>query len=47
MTNKTEPSMVYPTYPDLAGKRVVITCGGGGIGAELVTAFLDAGWHGA
>jgi len=35
--------MVYATYPDLAGKRVVITGGGSGIGSELVTAFAGQG----
>jgi D-xylose 1-dehydrogenase len=35
--------MVYATYPDLADKRVVITGGGSGIGAELVTAFAGQG----
>ena len=37
--------MVYATYPDLAGKRVVITGGGSGIGSELVTAFAGQGAH--
>lgn len=35
--------MVYATYPDLAGKRVVITGGGSGIGGELVSAFAGQG----
>jgi NAD(P)-dependent dehydrogenase (short-subunit alcohol dehydrogenase family) len=35
--------MVYATYPDLADKRVVITGGGSGIGAELVRAFVGQG----
>lgn len=35
--------LVYATYPDLAGKRVVITGGGSGIGSELVTAFAGQG----
>jgi NAD(P)-dependent dehydrogenase (short-subunit alcohol dehydrogenase family) len=39
----TEQSMVYATYPDLAGKRVVITGGGSGIGSELTTAFAQQG----
>ena len=33
----------YASYPDLNGKRVVITGGGSGIGAELVTAFVGQG----
>ena len=39
----TPQPMVYATYPDLAGKRVVITGGGSGIGSELVTAFAGQG----
>ena len=35
--------MIYATYPDLADKRVVITGGGTGIGAELVNAFVQQG----
>ncbi len=35
--------MIYATYPDLTDKRVVITGGGTGIGAELVTAFVQQG----
>jgi len=33
----------YASYPDLQGKRVVVTGGGSGIGAELVTAFAGQG----
>jgi len=36
-------AFVYATYPDLAGKRVVITGGGSGIGAELTVAFVKQG----
>lgn len=36
-------AFVYATYPDLAGKRVVITGGGSGIGAELTAAFAGQG----
>ncbi|MGH8855177.1 MAG: SDR family NAD(P)-dependent oxidoreductase, partial [Telluria sp.] len=43
MFDNSQPTLVYPTYPDLAGKRVVITGGGSGIGAELVTAFSGQG----
>jgi NAD(P)-dependent dehydrogenase (short-subunit alcohol dehydrogenase family) len=39
----TQQTMVYATYPDLAGKRVVITGGGSGIGSELTTAFAQQG----
>jgi len=35
--------MVYATYPDLAGKRVLITGGGTGIGAGIVDAFVKQG----
>jgi D-xylose 1-dehydrogenase len=33
----------YATYPDLAGKCVLVTGGGTGIGAEMVTAFASQG----
>jgi NAD(P)-dependent dehydrogenase (short-subunit alcohol dehydrogenase family) len=36
-------AFVYATYPDLADKRVVITGGGSGIGAELTVAFAKQG----
>ncbi len=35
--------MIYATYPNLADKRVVITGGGTGIGAELTSAFAAQG----
>ena len=34
---------VYATFPNLAGKRVVVTGGGTGIGAELTSAFVGQG----
>jgi NAD(P)-dependent dehydrogenase (short-subunit alcohol dehydrogenase family) len=43
MALKPQQPMVYATYPDLAGKRVVITGGGSGIGSELVAAFAGQG----
>ena len=43
MYDTTQHSLVYPTFHDLAGQRVVITGGGSGIGAELVTAFAGQG----
>lgn len=36
-------AFVYATFPDLKGKRVVITGGGSGIGGELTTAFAGQG----
>ncbi|HEX8479828.1 MAG TPA: SDR family oxidoreductase [Telluria sp.] len=43
MSLNEQQAVVYATYPDLAGKRVVITGGGSGIGSELVTAFAGQG----
>lgn len=35
--------LVFASYPDLAGKRVLITGGGSGIGAGIVDAFVKQG----
>jgi NAD(P)-dependent dehydrogenase (short-subunit alcohol dehydrogenase family) len=43
MSDTTQQEFVYATYPDLAGKRVVITGGGSGIGGELTAAFAGQG----
>jgi NAD(P)-dependent dehydrogenase (short-subunit alcohol dehydrogenase family) len=43
MSDNNQLAFVYATYPDLAGKTVVITGGGSGIGAELSTAFAGQG----
>lgn len=43
MSDLTQQDFVYATYPDLKGKRVVITGGGSGIGGELTTAFAGQG----
>jgi NAD(P)-dependent dehydrogenase (short-subunit alcohol dehydrogenase family) len=43
MPDNKEQAFVYAIYPDLAGKNVVITGGGSGIGSELTTAFAGQG----
>jgi NAD(P)-dependent dehydrogenase (short-subunit alcohol dehydrogenase family) len=43
MSDNNQQAFVYATYPDLKGKRVVITGGGSGIGGELTTAFAGQG----
>jgi NAD(P)-dependent dehydrogenase (short-subunit alcohol dehydrogenase family) len=43
MLDTNQQDFVYATYPDLKGKRVVITGGGSGIGGELTTAFAGQG----
>jgi len=45
MSDSNQQDFVYASYPDLKGKRVVITGGGSGIGGELTTAFAGQGAH--
>lgn len=43
MPDNKEKAFTYAGYPDLAGKRVIVTGGGSGIGAELTAAFAGQG----
>jgi NADP-dependent 3-hydroxy acid dehydrogenase YdfG len=51
--NQEKTMKAYASYPDLQGKRVVVTGGGSGIGADSAARctgrnyFADAGWYGA
>jgi TRAP-type uncharacterized transport system substrate-binding protein len=45
--NQTRTMKAYASYPDLPGKRVVVTSGGSGIGCTGRNYFVDAGWYGA
>ncbi len=38
-----QSKLTYAIYPDLAGKTVLVTGGGSGIGAEMVAAFARQG----
>ncbi|NHZ82132.1 SDR family oxidoreductase [Massilia sp. CCM 8695] len=38
-----QSKLTYAIYPDLGGKTVLVTGGGSGIGAEMVTAFARQG----
>ena len=43
MSDNKKQEFTYAAYPDLAGKRVVVTGGGSGIGGELTAAFAGQG----
>ena len=43
MPDNKGQAFTYAGYPDLAGKRVIVTGGGSGIGGELTAAFAGQG----
>lgn len=43
MSDNKNQEFTYASYPSLAGKRVVVTGGGSGIGSELTAAFAGQG----
>jgi NAD(P)-dependent dehydrogenase (short-subunit alcohol dehydrogenase family) len=43
MSDNLEHTFTYASYPDLAGKRVIVSGGGSGIGSALTAAFAAQG----